>query len=638
MKDSLHHVVHHVVHHAKKLSDHIRKHHKKYLLGIFGGFAVVKMFLLFVAWVEMIHYSFNTFASNETGCVMTGQMYISGTQSCTTIPGILTWGTEVCVVTEEWYYTGGTLDENQELTGRTYVAPVESCSMTGQTMTEDTQECIPVDGYWTGGTLICPATGDIQVLSLESTWDSICDSNDIQRNSPLSSSFNKWLLSLTWSYLTTDCTITGNVQLLTLQLYDHNKKWITLATLSSLATGYNFDSLLLSGYTNASGWVNSGIYSVSNASGIVLFTGITTGTYTNFATWYQVRLLDSRGDLLSLGNIFTIDNKPPVLTNATLTSNDAVSGLVGLNDTVSLSFTASEELSWLTVLIWGTWATLAEKDGLTYTYTQTLNSGFAQGVISYSVLATDFAGNTSLVSWTGLTFDKTAPVLSLMALTGTSASWWTLSFVTSELARSSFSYTQSGSTTTRYWTGTAYTTGHSYLFTGIVANTRYGFKLQTEDVVVNSVVYSGFFVVSSTGVLSFTYGVYTQEVTTGTLLVLTNMLKDEINKFNACKSWLNYTGIALNINKNVYTLHMPEFTKDYVKQVVNAFSLLILDKVEANAKLTTTQITEITDKFDNFLIILKLIRDDDNVCKQNLSNYHISQFKQALSEYGIYFQ
>ena len=83
---------------------------------------------------------------------------------------------------------------------------------------------------------------------------------------------------------------------------------------------------------------------------------------------------------------------------------------------------------------------------------------------------------------------------------------------------------------------------------------------------------------------------------------------------------------------------MPEFTKDYVKQVVNAFSLLILDKVEANAKLTTTQITEITDKFDNFLIILKLIRDDDNVCKQNLSNYHISQFKQALSEYGIYFQ
>lgn len=83
---------------------------------------------------------------------------------------------------------------------------------------------------------------------------------------------------------------------------------------------------------------------------------------------------------------------------------------------------------------------------------------------------------------------------------------------------------------------------------------------------------------------------------------------------------------------------MPEFNKEYVKKIVNAFSLLILDKVEKNKRLTKAEVTEITDKFDNFLIVLKLIRDDDNVCKQNLSNYHISQFKRALDEYGIYFK
>jgi hypothetical protein len=88
----------------------------------------------------------------------------------------------------------------------------------------------------------------------------------------------------------------------------------------------------------------------------------------------------------------------------------------------------------------------------------------------------------------------------------------------------------------------------------------------------------------------------------------------------------------------MYTLHMPEFTKDYVKKIVNAFTLLILDKVEKNKKLSKAEVTEITDKFDNFLIVLKLIRDNDNVCKQNLSNYHISQFKRALDEYGIYFK
>lgn len=637
MRNPLHHVVHHVVHHAKKLRDHIHKHHKKYLLGIFGGFAVAKMFMLFVAWVEMIHYSFNTFASNETGCVMTGQTYISGTQSCTTISGILTWGSEVCVVTQEWYYTGGTLDENQELTGRTYVAPVESCSMTGQTMTEDTQECIPVDGYWTGGTLLCPETGSVQLLSLESTGDLVCESADIQWNSPLSWSFDKWPLSLAWSYLTTDCTMTGNVQLFTLQLYDHNKKWISLATISSLATGYTFDSLLLSGYTNSSGLVTSGMYTVTNASGIVLFTGVTTWTYTNFATGYQVRLLDNNGAVLSLGNIFAIDNKAPVLSSSILSSSDAVAWIVGLHDVVTLTFVANEELSWLTVLIWGTWATLTEKNGLTYTYTQILNSGFTQGVISYSVVATDLAGNTGLVSGTGLTFDKTAPVVSSLLFTGTIDSWLTLSFVTSENARFAITYGQSGDVS-KYWTGTEYTTGHDYLFTWIVANARYLFRLQAEDVVANRVIYSGSFVMSSAWVVSFDYGIFTEQVTTGTLLVLTNILKEEINKFNTCKSGLVYTGITLNINKNAYILHMPSFTKSYVKQVVNAFSLLILDKVEKNQKLTKAEVTEITDKFDNFLIILKLIRDDDNACKQNLSNYHISQFKQALHEYGIYFQ
>jgi hypothetical protein len=72
-----------------------------------------------------------------------------------------------------------------------------------------------------------------------------------------------------------------------------------------------------------------------------------------------------------------------------------------------------------------------------------------------------------------------------------------------------------------------------------------------------------------------------------------------------------------------------------VKTLVNAFTLFVLDKVKHNYAISTDEVTEITKKFDNFLIILKLLRDDDNSCKQNLSNYHISQFKQALEEYKI---
>jgi hypothetical protein len=112
-------------------------------------------------------------------------------------------------------------------------------------------------------------------------------------------------------------------------------------------------------------------------------------------------------------------------------------------------------------------------------------------------------------------------------------------------------------------------------------------------------------------------------------------MKEEITRFNQCKLALTYTPITLTIDRKEYVLQMPEFRKTYVKQIVNAFTLFIMDKVEKKVRLTDADITEITKKFNNFLIILKLIRDDDNSCKQNLSNYHITQFVSVMNEYKI---
>jgi len=64
MKNVFHHVHHHLKH-----------HHKKYLFGVFGGFAVVKLFLL-VLGLSVVEYSYNsTFAQLQTGCTLTGQYY-----------------------------------------------------------------------------------------------------------------------------------------------------------------------------------------------------------------------------------------------------------------------------------------------------------------------------------------------------------------------------------------------------------------------------------------------------------------------------------------------------------------------------------------------------------------------------------
>ncbi|MEI6673422.1 MAG: hypothetical protein WCL02_09345 [bacterium] len=61
-----------VFHHLHR---HIKKHHKKYLLGIFGGFAVVKLFTLILGLTVIEYTTTSTFAELANGCVLTGQYY-----------------------------------------------------------------------------------------------------------------------------------------------------------------------------------------------------------------------------------------------------------------------------------------------------------------------------------------------------------------------------------------------------------------------------------------------------------------------------------------------------------------------------------------------------------------------------------
>lgn len=110
----------------------------------------------------------------------------------------------------------------------------------------------------------------------------------------------------------------------------------------------------------------------------------------------------------------------------------------------------------------------------------------------------------------------------------------------------------------------------------------------------------------------------------------------EISKFNACRKLVSYKELKLNIHNSTYVLQMPDFKKSYVKKIINAFTLVVLSDIEKNNTLTNTDLQSITNKFNNFLIILKLVRDDDNSCKQSLSNYHITEFKKAMLQYDLY--
>ena len=81
-------------------------------------------------------------------------------------------------------------------------------------------------------------------------------------------------------------------------------------------------------------------------------------------------------------------------------------------------------------------------------------------------------------------------------------------------------------------------------------------------------------------------------------------------------------------------IEMPDLEKSYVRKLVSAFSIVLFDRIE-KAWLTEDEINDITKDFNQFLIILKLVRDDDNSCEQNLSNYYMSKFRNNLLKYGL---
>lgn len=135
---------------------------------------------------------------------------------------------------------------------------------------------------------------------------------------------------------------------------------------------------------------------------------------------------------------------------------------------------------------------------------------------------------------------------------------------------------------------------------------------------------------SGTGYLSFT-----GTTSTGNILATFQALKQEIAKFNECKSKLSYKPISLDVWGKEFNLSMPTFKKSEVKKLVSAFSYFVVKKLDTVHTLGQTELDSITKTYNNFLVVLKLVRDDDNDCKQKLGNYYMGVFTSTMENYGI---
>ncbi|MFA9187080.1 T9SS type A sorting domain-containing protein [Flavobacterium sp. FBOR7N2.3] len=148
------------------------------------------------------------------------------------------------------------------------------------------------------------------------------------------------------------------------------------------------------------------------------------------------------------GESYTFDHTAPTLSSVVIVSNNTNTTLAKTGDTVTLNFTASENITNLELSIAGHTITTTDLGSNNYSATYQLTNTDTEGVIPFVIQFKDLAGNTgTAVSTTSdaktVTFDRTVPTLPTLTFTSNNANnsiakegdVVTLNFTTSETVK-----------------------------------------------------------------------------------------------------------------------------------------------------------------------------------------------------------
>jgi hypothetical protein len=125
---------------------------------------------------------------------------------------------------------------------------------------------------------------------------------------------------------------------------------------------------------------------------------------------------------------WTIDNTSPAISPVSITSNNSTNtAYATTGNTITLTFTVNEPLTGTpTVTINGSSVTPTNV-GLSYTAVITTTASFPETVIPFTISLTDVAGNTNSTAATtnasSVTFDKTVPTSTLIAISSPTVTW-----------------------------------------------------------------------------------------------------------------------------------------------------------------------------------------------------------------------
>lgn len=511
--------------------------------------------------------------------------------------------------------------------------------------------------------------------------DTVCDIDDVVVTGPLSGDLIGGEFPIQREIIDSDNCEDLELDIM---LRDHNKQRIRIWT-SHIAQGeFMFDSTVLAStgmYTITWTYLSGELYEILDGSGVVIdtwtyqedtdyiiYTWTYNGQYTGYATWYKIALFnrdcDSEWVLLACleessdcpiecywygdEQLFTIDNIIPELEEISVEVEwTTASGTVWLDAVIVWEFAANKEIdSWVYVVNDTQVAGSETSSGNLYTVSVPLlyveNAG---DVIEYEILVTDMVGNNMAISWSiDVAFDNSIPEINDIVLSWTFASWMTLTWQADQDVVYTFTIIDDNDDVTQTGHTTGYADEHIIQIQPLDEDLIYTITIEWNNEVGNEFVWA-WELSSQNGERELFIDeeevASNQQILEALLddeedaLTIRDILKQELQKFQGCRNTLTITTIPREIKNKSYDVKIPSFNKNNLKLIVNTFTAVLIENIE-ESDLSDKQIEEVIMRLNNMFVVVKLVRDNNNTCEQNLSNYYIGQFRKIVSDTKIF--
>ena len=606
-------LINQVKEHWKKATLYLKRHHKKYIFWILSVSLLVKWISLIVAHTLVHNLSFSF--TNDI------QQEWNNNQATETVVETETenqendWTDEEETDTEKWQ---SEQPNNEEYTETITVEPINN----GKDIENDSRNTDEENNLtkwenletwnwnnWENQNLESNKDQDTENNNTEddqneldthnSSW--ICDSWDMVILTPIEWDIVWKTFDITWEFTNEDCE--SNTY--TVRLRDSNEQYLDIFLWNYNNTWFSFDSTQLT-------W--------------------------KYFSWHKIAVVSDEAEILYRNAEwweFTIDNQKPEISNIKV-GYSTQNNKLNIWDTITISFESDEELTWITVNILWQYALLEEKTWNKYKYSMDFSEKNTLWKIVYWIEYQDKIWNTWYVEWyDNKRLDYTKPVISNLLFTLQSDWKIKITFNTNKKTDTNFIYQISGTNNTKSINNT-WLNEFKIILDDIKSTDKYNYSISIEDEAKNSQYIGWIFYISWNEIIFTNNEIKKSELLTDFWFTWEQEKINVItNSFILCANEIDTKSLKIVINKQKNAIiNIPKFNDETTNKLTNAFIAVLIERVE-NKRLPQYAIDEITQDLNNFLIILKLVKDDNNECKQNMTQYYTNRFKKALIEYGL---